>query len=251
MNQKLFAFYSVMFCLLFNIGIPEKSLEELPKQIKDFEGNNTPITENKLIQGFVQEFSKIMLDFAQVKQFIQSFRIENVSEARIRCLTKIIEEINIMTHYSTRYTRIQKLILKWIDLAIESVKFSFRADLRTKNIIALKESIQSLFCLSNLINLCILEIEEETTKRKEFLAILDKETEEQPLLFKKINEKLAQDQESLEQKTQIRKELKKFPTRIENLVLTYYEKTNPIYSKQDLIKDYLLLICVYILQINK
>lgn len=145
MNQKLFAFYSVMFCLLFNIGIQDKSLEELPKQIKDFEGNNTPITENKIIHGFVQEFSKVIVDFAQVKQFIQSFRIENVSEGRIRCLTKIIEEINIMTHYSTRYTRIQKLILKWIDLAIESVKFSFRTDLRTKNIIALKESIQSIF----------------------------------------------------------------------------------------------------------
>ena len=35
------------------------------------------------------------------------------------------------------------------------------------------------------------------------------------------------------------------------MVQKYYEKTNPIYSNEDLIKDYLLLVCVYILQISK
>ena len=144
MNHKLFAFYSVMFCLLFNISLQDKSLEELPKLVKEFEGSNIPIVDNKLIHSFVQEFSKIIIDFNQVKQFILSFKIENVNDQRLKCLIKIIEDINIMTHYSTRYTRIQKLILKWIDLAIESAKFSFRTDLRAKNIITLKESINSI-----------------------------------------------------------------------------------------------------------
>lgn len=49
----------------------------------------------------------------------------------------------------------------------------------------------------------------------------------------------------------IRKELKKYPKKIEILVEEYYEKTNPIYSKEELIKDYLLLVAIYILHINK
>lgn len=81
--------------------------------------------------------------------------------------------------------------------------------------------------------------------------ILDKETEEQPILLEKINEKLNLDQISLEQKIIIRKELKKYPKQIEQIVKNYYEKINPIYSKEELIKDYLLLACIYILQINK
>ena len=143
MNQKLFSFYSVLFCLLFDISLQDKNLEELPKQVKDFEGSNIAITENKIMYSFVQEFSKIIIDFNQIKEYIANYKFENVTEVRLKCLTRIIEEINIMTHYSTRYTRIQKLVLKWIDLAIENAKFNFRNDLRTKNIINLKDSILS------------------------------------------------------------------------------------------------------------
>lgn len=35
------------------------------------------------------------------------------------------------------------------------------------------------------------------------------------------------------------------------MVQCYYEKTNPIYTKEDVIKDYLLLVAVYILRVNK
>lgn len=144
MTQKLFAFYSVLFCLLFNINLLDKNLEELPKNLKDFEGTNNPISENKVINSFVQDFSKIIIDFNQIKQMIINFKFENLTESRLKCVMKIIEEINIMTHYSTRYTRIQKLILKWIDLAIENAKFNFRNELRSKNIESLKESINSI-----------------------------------------------------------------------------------------------------------
>lgn len=145
MTQKLFAFYSVLFCILFNINLFDKNLEELPKTVKDFEGSNVAIQDNKIINSFVQEFSKIIVDFNQIKQMIANFKIEGVTEARLKCLMRIIEDINIMTHYTTRYTRIQKLILKWIDLAIENVKFNFRIELRNKNINSLKESINSIY----------------------------------------------------------------------------------------------------------
>lgn len=145
MTQKLFAFYSVLFCLLFNISLFDKNLEELPKIVKDFEGSNVAIQDNKIINSFVQEFSRIIVDFNQIKQMIANFKIEGVTEARLKCLMRIIEDINIMTHYTTRYTRIQKLILKWIDLAIENVKFNFRIELRNKNINNLKDSINSIY----------------------------------------------------------------------------------------------------------
>lgn len=144
MNQKLFAFYSVLFCLLFNYKLQDKNLEEFPKFVKEFEGSNMSSVDNKFIHEFVQEFSKIIIDFNQFKQLIVNFKMEMVTEARLKCLTKIIEDVNIMTHYSTRYTRIQKLVLKWIDLAIENAKFNFRNDLRYRNITSLKESIESI-----------------------------------------------------------------------------------------------------------
>lgn len=102
MTQKLFAFYSILFCVLFGINLEGKDINEIPKIVKEFEINNTAINDNKLISNFVTEFSKIVIDFSIFKNMINDFTVENLPEDRLNCVCKIIDSINIMTHYSSK-----------------------------------------------------------------------------------------------------------------------------------------------------
>jgi hypothetical protein len=121
------------------------------------------------------------------------------------------------------------MVLKWIDLAIENAKFNRKIDTRNKNIVSLKETITSLkyFLYFILFNLSI-ALEQEIAKRSEILNILHNETDNQPKLFQQLLEKIDSEDKIIEEKKAIRKELKKIPKKIEEILDLYSEQLNPL-----------------------
>lgn len=74
----------------------------------------------------------------------------------------------------------------------------------------------------------ILVLEQETTKRSDILNILENETDNQPKLFQQLLEKIESEDKIIEEKKTIRKELKKLPKQIEDILELYSEKMNPL-----------------------
>lgn len=74
----------------------------------------------------------------------------------------------------------------------------------------------------------IIVLEHETTKRSDILNILENETDNQPKLFKQLLEKIESEDKIIEEKKIIRKELKKIPKQIEDILELYSEQMNPL-----------------------
>ena len=99
-KQKIFAVYSVIFSILCNVKSENKNFETMKGIVKDFE-SGVSLIDHSIIGKFIENFSNITLDVSLLNNYISSFNLNHLNEDLIKSLNCIINNINLMSLYSS------------------------------------------------------------------------------------------------------------------------------------------------------